>query len=138
MSYFIHMNPARDRDTGRGFACLAATLVVCAALSSGCGSSADESVSHAEANDYSKNVSKGAPVAPPQVQPQKMDLPQEADPAVILGEMNRQLKRWIVSNQRPPSSLEEFTSTAQIQLPPPPAGKKFVLTKQMRIELADQ
>jgi hypothetical protein len=119
--------------------CLGVSLLI-AMLGAGCGGGSDDAAigSTATTNQQPQNVSRGAPVAPTQVQPQKLDLPQDADSSRVLEELNLALRRWVVSNRRMPSSFEEFTSTAQIQVPPAPAGKKYVLTKQMKVELADR
>ena len=71
-------------------------------------------------------------------QPQTLQVPRDADPTVILNELNRELRMWMMSNQRPPRDFQEFISTSGIQVPPAPAGKKYDLSKEMRIELVDQ
>lgn len=50
-------------------------------------------------------------------------------------EMNREVRRWILRNQRPPKSFEEFATSANAQFPPPPAGKKYALDKTMHVIL---
>lgn len=50
-------------------------------------------------------------------------------------EMNREVRRWILRNQRPPKSFEEFAASANAQFPPPPAGKKYALDKTMHVIL---
>lgn len=52
-----------------------------------------------------------------------------------MDELNRTLVRWILRNKRRPNSYEDFAATAGVQLPTPPAGKKFVIGKDMRIVL---
>jgi len=41
--------------------------------------------------------------------------------------LNRALVRWMIKNRRHPQSFEEFASSANIQIPDPPAGKKYAL-----------
>ena len=55
-----------------------------------------------------------------------------------LGELNRDLRRWLVRNHRVPASFEDFSATAGVAIPPPPAGKKYVITKNMQILLVDR
>lgn len=55
-----------------------------------------------------------------------------------LGEINRSLIRWIVGNRRKPSSFEEFASSSGAQIPPPPAGKKYVIGANMHVQLVNQ
>ena len=74
-------------------------------------------------------VSPPAPAAANLVQP---------DGQVDAGELQRCVIRWIVANHRRPASFEEFAATAGVAIPPPPAGKKYTLTKQMRVELVNR
>jgi hypothetical protein len=55
-----------------------------------------------------------------------------------LGELNRDLLRWILSNRRKPASFEDFSATAGVAIPPPPAGKKYIIAKDMHIQLVDR
>ena len=66
-----------------------------------------------------------------------------AQPAVIaapngepdLVELDRSLLRWVLSNRRRPASFEDFAATAGVVIPPAPAGKKYVIAKDMHIQL---
>lgn len=55
-----------------------------------------------------------------------------------LSELDRYLRRWLVQNRRRPANFEEFAATAGITIPPPPAGKKYVITKRMHVQLVDR
>jgi hypothetical protein len=55
-----------------------------------------------------------------------------------LADLTRELRRWIVKTKQRPASFEDFAAKAQIQVPPPPAGKKYVITQEMRVALADR
>jgi hypothetical protein len=55
-----------------------------------------------------------------------------------LAELNRGLIRWIVRNRRAPGSFEEFSSSSGVSIPPPPAGKKYVIGQNMHIQLVNQ
>ena len=52
--------------------------------------------------------------------------------------MERVLVGWVIRNHQRPKSFEEFVASAGIQVPPPPAGKKYVIAKNMHIVLVDQ
>lgn len=110
-------------------------LIPVIVLMVGCGSGSEESPGVSGSTDVSPYVSRGEPVAPAEVQPQQLQVPPGADPKWVLEELNRELRRWVMRNRRTPSSFEEFVTSAQMQVPAPPVGKKYVLTRQMRIEM---
>jgi hypothetical protein len=53
----------------------------------------------------------------------------DANGAADLAELSRQLRGWIVGHRRLPQSFEEFVSTANLKVPPPPPGKKYAINK---------
>jgi hypothetical protein len=55
-----------------------------------------------------------------------------------LAELTRELRRWIVQTKQRPASFEEFVAGAKIAVPPPPPGRKYVISKEMRVVLADR
>jgi hypothetical protein len=55
-----------------------------------------------------------------------------------LPELNRSLMRWMMGHRRAPKDFEDFASTAGVTIPPPPAGKKYVIRKDMHIALVDR
>jgi hypothetical protein len=54
-----------------------------------------------------------------------------------LGELNRGMIRWIVANRRRPNNFEDFAATANMAIPPPPTGKKYVIDSTMHIQLVN-
>ena len=65
-------------------------------------------------------------------------LPPGADLDAQLAQMTRELRKWIVRHQRPPANFEEFAASASFQVPAAPAGKKFALSKQMRVVVVNR
>jgi hypothetical protein len=55
-----------------------------------------------------------------------------------LSELNRGLKRWILGNRRRPKNFEDFAATAGIAIPPPPAGKQYIIGSDMHIQLVNR
>lgn len=53
-------------------------------------------------------------------------------------QMERVLVGWIISHHNRPKSFEEFVADTQIQVPPPPSGKKYVIAHNMHILLVDK
>jgi hypothetical protein len=52
-------------------------------------------------------------------------------------ELNRALIGYIVHNHHRPKTFEEFAASGTIQIPPPPAGKKYTLNPRGYIILVD-
>lgn len=86
-----------------------------------------------------------APAAGTVVEPSRAPVykpaPQTAVPAATpagepdFASMNRELRRWILRNQRPPKDFEEFAASSGVQFPPPPAGKRYAIDKTMHVVL---
>ena len=55
-----------------------------------------------------------------------------------LAQLTRDLRRWIVKTKQRPASFEEFAASAGVAVPEPPAGRKYVISKEMRVILADR
>jgi len=55
-----------------------------------------------------------------------------------LMELTIDLRRWCARNHRVPASFEEFSATAGVDIPPPTAGKKYVIGGNMQIKLVDR
>jgi hypothetical protein len=49
--------------------------------------------------------------------------------------MTRELRRWIVRHQKKPASYEEFAASANLEAPAPPPGKKYALSRDMKVVL---
>ena len=65
-------------------------------------------------------------------------LPPGADLDAELAALTQELRKWSVQHQRTPKSFEEFSGSAPFQVPVPPPGKKFAISKQMRIVVVNQ
>lgn len=50
-------------------------------------------------------------------------------------EMNREVRRWVLSNRRKPKNFEEIAASAGARFPPPPPGKKYALDNGMHVIL---
>lgn len=62
----------------------------------------------------------------------------DTNAGVDLTELSREVKRWMVANQKVPSSFEDFAAKSKVAIPPAPAGKKYALSKEMRVVLVDR
>ncbi len=76
---------------------------------------------------------------PPLPQPYApVTLPPPTSAAPDLSQINRAYIGWIMQTHRHARTVEEFVTAAGVQLPPAPAGKKFVIDKHGYIALANQ
>lgn len=87
-----------------------------------------------------ETASQSAPASPPaspKVIPPGVTLTQP-DGAVDLPELQRTVIRWVVANRRRPASFEDFAATAGVAIPAPPSGKKYILTKDLHVQLVNR
>jgi hypothetical protein len=126
-----------------GISCLA--LVVGAAMfAAGCGKKSEKPLSSAApplqtTQDTSQPAAPGSAVnSQPVPVALATNAPGVTNAAPDFAELRRALARWLVRNRRPPANFEDFAATAGVVIPPPPAGKKYVITKDMHIQLVDR
>ena len=67
------------------------------------------------------------------VQPAQAATAQEPNAEPL--DLNRELRKWILRNRRPPKNFEDFATTSGIEIPPPPDGKRYVIDKTMHVIL---
>jgi hypothetical protein len=62
-----------------------------------------------------------------------------ADPksGADLKQLNHAYVGWIIQNRRRPKNFEEYVALSGVQIPPPPAGKKYVIDQYGYINLAN-
>jgi hypothetical protein len=139
MEKFSTIDRPNDRSPSHGMAGLGlAAIVVAGLFSTGCHKSkppavqtaVDQNTNQAAANS-TPAFQKSSPANPATVAAQPAAGPD-------LRELDRGLIRWIVGNRRRPANFEEFAATANITIPPPPAGKKYVFDHTMHIQLVDR
>jgi hypothetical protein len=59
------------------------------------------------------------------------------DVNATLAQLTRELHRSMIGAKKLPASFEEFAANRNLNVPPPPAGKKYAISKQWRVELVD-
>ncbi len=99
---------------------------------------ADQNTSQAAADHMpvSEQPSATTSAATPAATPVMASTQKTGEPD--LADLNHSLLRWVVGNQRRPNNFEEFAATADTPIPSPPAGKKFIIAKNMHIQLVDR
>jgi hypothetical protein len=101
-------------------------LVLGAAMfAAGCGKGNSAGSSTATPQATESNPSPAAPQAVANAQPAPAANAAAAEPN--LQKLNHALILYKAQNHRSPTTFEEFAASANIQIPPPPPGKKYAL-----------
>jgi hypothetical protein len=114
---------------------LALALAIC-----GCGKKQSPAAENAPADTQAAALTQPAPGAigrGPRVLKQPETIVQP-DGQTDLTALNRCLVRWLIANKRRPKDFEDFAATAGVPIPPPPAGKQYVIGKDMHIVLVNR
>ena len=70
--------------------------------------------------------------------PTQVVIPASPDGTPDLKAINQAYIRWIVQNRQRPKNFDDFVALSGAHLPPPPAGKKYVIDKNGFINFANQ
>jgi hypothetical protein len=122
---------ARLRPTQRVALCLALVLGA-AMLATGCGKKESSAPAVTSATTTTTTNQQGGP---PQVQVEMA--PNVEGNLPVMQQLNRAALRYRMQNRHNPASVEELASAAGIQLPPPPAGKKYAFDARGLVALVD-
>jgi hypothetical protein len=76
--------------------------------------------------------------APRPVNPVAIPPPENGDPNATLAVLTRELHRSMIGAKHLPASFEEFAAARNVNVPPPPPGKKYAISKQWRVVLVDR
>ena len=114
-----------------------AVVAVCLALLTGCHK---KTVATNTAPPPSTESTQAVTTAGPPAPTPLADIPPPATPTPEpdLNFLSMRLRDWIFANGRTPKNFDEFAATAHMQIPPPPAGKKYAFTQRMRVILVDR
>jgi len=120
---------------------VAASLLTITLFASGCSrksSHVANSQGDAQTNPVVGTAPPAAAVAPPaQLAPVAVSVVQP-DGQPNLAELNRVARMWMYRNHRRPANWDDFAANAGVPIPPPPPGKKYELSKSMRVTLVDR
>jgi hypothetical protein len=129
-------------DLGRFSGCWPKTIPVFLAFmmtAAGCGKSSNQPQATRQVPPPSaSSTTASSTPAPAPAQSQSVTTAADPnDPHENLQLLNRALIRWMIKNHRHPQNFEDFASSAKIQIPDPPAGKKYTLDGRGFITLVD-
>lgn len=116
-------------------------LLVCATAMLALGCKRNKQDSEIPAPPPPATQTDASPAAPA-TQPTAVS-PQPASSSVTnalpdLRPLNQALIGWILSNKRHPASFEEFAGSTDIQIPPLPPGKKYILNGRGLISIVNR
>ena len=114
-----------------------AGLVLAGCFLTGCSKSQPPNVETPPPATESNPAPAVATPAPPN-NPAPVVVAAKPEGGADLKQLNQAYIGWIVSNKRRPKSFEEFVTLSGIKVPPPPAGKKYVIDQHGYINFADQ
>ena len=114
-------------------------LVVLAFILAGCGhkptaATAPPKVSSDQADPPATAPGQPAPAPVAVAAP----VPADPDGGADMRALNHAYIGWIVANRRRPRDFDDFATSSGIQIPPAPAGKKYIIDKSGFIALANQ
>jgi hypothetical protein len=111
-------------------------ILAVAAAAAGCGKKKEPPVAP-QTNAVSQPAQPGQAESTPQATQPVTTLAQSGG-QVDLPELQRCVIRWVVANHRRPANFEDFAATAGVPIPPPPAGKKYILTPDLHVKMVDR
>ena len=118
-------------------------LLLVLAASSGCNKSDSTPASVPPSQESNSTPTAAAPTATPTATPPPVpaSLPTQSSSTnsgpTQLQLLNRALVGWEIKNHRHPRTFEEFASTANFQIPDPPAGQKYAFSQKGFIVLVN-
>jgi hypothetical protein len=105
-----------------------ASLALALAVTVGCGKSDSPPQSAAPPASSDSSAQQTPSPAPLALQnPEPLATTDPDDTQKTLQGLNRALMGWMIRNHRHPKTFEEFAGSANMQIPNPPAGKKYAL-----------
>jgi hypothetical protein len=100
-------------------------VAVAVFLAAGCKKQAPAPNASASAGVQSGATTAG--VMPLDTTPTVIAVPEDGNVATVLGDLSRQLRRYVLATRNAPQSFEDFADKAHVQAPPPPAGQKYAI-----------
>jgi hypothetical protein len=108
-------------------------------LAAGCGQSKPVPVeASASPTVEATNPAPAATIMAAAPVPTQVVIPPSPDGTPDLKTINQAYIRWIVQNRQRPKNFEDFVALSGARLPPPPAGKKYVIDQNGFINFANQ
>ena len=127
------------RNPGWQLKTVAVLLTILALAAAGCGKANTPPAPAAQSAD-SVTAATPAPTPAPAAQPvpmQTVATTSSNNAPTSLQQLNRAMIGWMRQNHRHPQNFEDFASSANIQIPDPPPGKKYALNGRGFIVLVD-
>jgi hypothetical protein len=111
-------------------------IISCALFSGGC--SKPESLSQSVDTNQDQSASTPPPIYTPPAGAPAPVVAAGPDGGADLRQLNHIYIGWIVQNRRRAKSFDDFVSSSGTQVPPAPAGKKYIIDHNGFIALVNQ
>jgi hypothetical protein len=118
-------------------AIVALSLVVLLGLASGCKKSPQVQVAEPATNQVAATPGGPAPGPPQPSAPTPDTTIDTSSIEATLADLTHQLHRTMIGRHLS-GSFEEFVAISKVNPPPPPAGKKYAISKQWKVILVNQ
>jgi len=124
------------QSTHRGSACF--TLIFAAVIfAAGCGKKEDATPPTSTGSQQTAQDASPSNPPAPVINPRPVTVQVNANGEANLQQLNHALVLFRVRNRRLPTSFEDFAANSNLQIPAPPAGKKYALNAQGLIVFVD-
>jgi hypothetical protein len=121
-------SPVRGRKPGWLLAGAVLAIILAATMgAAGCKKSEPAPTPPAAPPPADTNAAPAAASPAPPAAAAPVVVASNPDGGADLKQLNHAYVGWVMQNRRRPQSFEEFVRLSGIQVPPPPAGKKYVI-----------
>ena len=113
-------------------------VALLALLLTGCKRHENAATPPSNAPDQVQTSADTPPQGPPtQVATEPVVVPENSDVNATLGELSTALRVYVSQTRSAPKDFQDFVAHAQVQAPPPPAGKRYAIVRG-KVVLVDQ
>lgn len=103
------------------------------ALSAGCGHKTEQPASTSQESNAAETSQSAVNASTPSPTTNSA-APGEPD----LADLNRAVRKWMITHRAVPKDFDDFVAKSGASIPPAPAGKKYILNQNMRVQLVNQ
>jgi hypothetical protein len=130
----LQLLASRRSDCGQ----ILGVALICAIVSFSAGCSKPKSPASSAPTPPTTNATQSTPISQSPSVNSSAASTDATSAAPDLRPLNRALLEWRMQNRRVPANFQEFAASANIKIPPPPPGKKYIINSSGLISLVDR